>query len=250
MGTLDPLASGVLPVGVGQASRLFRFLLEKRKTYLAEFTFGEETDTLDRGGAVTRRGGRVPEAAEIEAVLPSFTGKILQTPPRFSAKCVNGKRGYQLARAGKDFVLPPKEVEIYSLTAERVGERTYRFAVECGGGTYIRSLCRDIAETCGTFATMTSLVRTRSGIFTAETAVSFDELKESKTPEEYLIASEEAVDFAKLVLTEKEATRLLNGLYDEYAVSEGLYRVYSGKDFWGVGEVRDKVLKMLAYVRG
>ena len=252
MGTLDPLASGVLPVGVGQASRLFRFLTEKRKTYVAEFTFGSETDTLDKGGAVVKSGGRVPDFGQIEKVLPSFVGKILQTPPKFSAKCVNGRRGYQLAREGKEFELMPKEVEIFSLSAERTERAdTFRFVAECGGGTYIRSLCRDVAEKCGTFATMTKLVRTRSGVFTAENAVSYDELKESDAPERYLLPSDETVQFEKLILSAKQAARLLNGLYDEYPRPSGLYRVYNEQEFWGVGEIGNGgVLKMLAYVRG
>ena len=252
MGTLDPLASGVLPVGVGKASRLFRFLLEKVKIYEAEFTFGSETDTLDRGGSVVKSGGRIPTAAEIEAALPSFVGRIMQIPPKFSAKCVNGTRGYRLARAGEAFELPPKEVEIFSLRAEETARKdTFRFTVACGGGTYIRSLCRDVAEKCGTVATMTKLVRTRSGAFTAENAVPFDEFKESSAPEKYLIPSDAAVDFEKLVLTKVGAARLLNGLYDEYPHSAGLYRVYCEEEFWGVGEIgNDGVLKMLAYVRG
>ncbi len=250
MGTLDPLASGVLPVGVGQASRLFPFLLEKTKKYVAEFTFGSETDTLDLGGKVERSGGRVPSLAEIVSVLPSQTGKILQTPPRFSAKCVDGKRGYKLARAGMAFELPPKEVEILSLAAFETDRReTFRFEIECKGGTYIRSLCRDVAEKLGTFATMTKLVRTRSGVFTAENSVAFDELKESASPERYLLPSDSAVDFAKLALTAAQAERLLNGLYDEYDLPDGLYRVYNENAFWGVGQVADGLIKMKAYVR-
>lgn len=123
------------------------------------------------------------------------------------------------------FELPPKEVEILSLAAFETDRREmFRFEIECKGGTYIRSLCRDVAEKLGTFATMTKLVRTRSGVFTAENSVAFDELKESASPERYLLPSDSAVDFAKLALTAAQAEMLLNGLYDEYDLPDGLYR--------------------------
>lgn len=250
MGTLDPLASGVLPVAVGQACRLFPFLLEKVKKYEAEFTFGYETDTLDAGGAVVKSGGKVPSLKDVLSVLPAQTGKILQVPPKFSAKCVDGKRGYKLARAGKEFELPPKEVEILSLTAcETEKKDTFRFFVECRGGTYIRSLCRDVAQSLGTFATMTKLVRTQSGIFTAERSVTYDELKASDTPQKYLLPSDSAVDFEKFTLSGEQATRLLNGLYDEYPIADGLYRIYNEGEFWGVGQAENGLIKMKAYVR-
>ena len=251
MGTLDPLAEGVLPVGVGQASRLFRFLLEKKKTYVAEFTFGSETDTLDRAGETIKSGGRIPREEEVRAVLPLFTGKILQTPPKYSAVNVNGRRGYRLAREGREFTLPAKQVEIFSLSAAPAEkEGAFRFIVECGGGTYIRSLCRDVAEKLGTYATMTKLVRTRSGPFAAENAVSFEEFKASASPERYLLPSDGAVDFPKLALGAAEAKRLLDGIKDAVKAENGLYRVYNENRFWGVGQAEDGKFSMLAYVRG
>ena len=151
MGTLDPLASGVLPVGVGNATRLFDYFLEKRKEYIAEFTFGVDSDTLDSTGTLVR-GGQVPDEREIEGVLPTFFGDIMQVPPKYSAKNVNGRRGYDLARAGIDFELSPKQVHIYGM--ELMGrvegkEDTFRIRISCGGGTYIRSLARDIAAALG-----------------------------------------------------------------------------------------------------
>ena len=114
MGTLDPLASGVLPVGVGNATRLFNYFLEKRKTYIAEFTFGVDSDTLDSTGNLIP-GGHVPTEEQISSVLSTFFGDIMQIPPKYSAKNVNGKRGYELARAGVEFELAPKKVHIYSM---------------------------------------------------------------------------------------------------------------------------------------
>ena len=114
MGTLDPLASGVLPVGVGNATRLFDYFLEKQKTYVAEFTFGETSDTLDSTGEIVK-GGEVPTEKEILAVLTRFIGELDQIPPKYSAKNVNGRRGYDLARAGVEFELPPKRIVVHGI---------------------------------------------------------------------------------------------------------------------------------------
>ncbi|MDE6373242.1 MAG: tRNA pseudouridine(55) synthase TruB, partial [Clostridia bacterium] len=140
MGTLDPMADGVLPVAIGNAARLFDYFLTKEKTYIATFIFGEDYDTLDTTGAVTAGGGRIPSAAEIAAVIPKLTGEVMQIPPKYSAKNVNGRRGYELARRGVEFDLPPKKVVIKSIKLlEAVGNNGYGFEIICGGGTYIRS---------------------------------------------------------------------------------------------------------------
>ena len=111
LGTLDPMACGVLPVAVGNATRLFDYFLTKRKRYIAEFTFGTDTDTLDTTGTITAEGGRIPSEEEICAALPYLTGELMQVPPNYSAKNVNGARGYELARKGEVFTLPPKKSE-------------------------------------------------------------------------------------------------------------------------------------------
>ena len=144
MGTLDPMASGVLPVAIGNAARLFDYFLEKKKTYVANFEFGTDSDTLDTTGNIISANGVVPSADEIMRALPSLCGEVLQIPPKFSAKNINGKRGYQLARAGVEFSLPPKKVNIYSIKLlKQISKNTFSFEIECGGGTYIRSIARD-----------------------------------------------------------------------------------------------------------
>lgn len=251
MGTLDPMASGVLPVGIGQASRLFGYLLDKDKTYKATFTFGYETDTLDATGTILKQGGRIPTLQEITAILPEFIGEIEQVPPKYSAKCVNGKRGYELARAGKDFELAAKKVTILNVTvenSENLGE--YAFTITCKGGTYIRSLCRDIAKKLDTYATMTALERTVVGSFSIENSINADLLKETQNPEGLIIPSDSVVNFEKLVLTKKQAKRALDGLYDTYPVKDGFYRVYNETDFWGIGLIENGLLKIKTYVRG
>ena len=239
MGTLDPLASGVLPIGVGGATRLFDYFLSKHKTYVARFRFGATTETLDSESEV-RVEGRIPNAEEIEAVLPQFTGRISQVPPKFSARCLDGKRGYELARDGLDFELPAKEVEIYAigLRAETApGE--FEFEIECSGGTYIRSLSRDIATALGTAGYTTALRRTKSGIFSEEQAVSIDAL----TPENfenYLIPTDMVLPFSVL---EVEDARYFNGVRIPVEAEDGVYKITRGGEFYGTGVVEGGVLR-------
>lgn len=236
LGTLDPLATGVLPIALGKATALFDFLAFKTKRYVAEFTFGTATDTLDRGGKTVRDGGRIPSAEEIAAVLARFTGEFMQTPPAYSAKSVNGRRAYSYARSGEAVELAPKLVRVDSFELIGGGEGVYEFAIECGGGTYIRSLARDVAEALGTCAYMSALTRTQSGPFTAESAVTPDEFR--LAPEKHIIPAEFALGgLKKVTLGENALKRMLNGIpaaatdiadgeyaavYDEYGALAGL----------------------------
>ena len=236
LGTLDPLATGVLPIALGKATALFDFLAFKTKRYVAEFTFGTATDTLDRGGKTVRDGGRIPSAEEIAAVLARFTGEFMQTPPAYSAKSVNGRRAYSYARSGEAVELAPKLVRVDSFELIGGGEGVYEFAIECGGGTYIRSLARDVAEALGTCSYMSALTRTKSGPFTAENAVTPDEFR--LAPEKHIIPAEFALSgLKKVTLGENALKRMLNGIpaaatdiadgeyaavYDEYGALAGL----------------------------
>ena len=244
MGTLDPLASGVLPVGVGNATRLFNYFLEKEKEYIAEFTFGVDSDTLDSTGNLIR-GGHVPDESEISTVLPQFLGNIMQVPPKYSAKNVNGRRGYDLARAGIEFELEAKKVHIYDL--EVLGkvedkEDTFRIRIRCGGGTYIRSLARDIAEALGTKGVMSALKRTQSGIFTIEKSIPFSLLEKDPSLEElesYLIPTESVLPFERLFFSKKEEEKLLQGQQVCVDVQNGFYKIYREGVFYGLAEVID-----------
>ena len=243
MGTLDPLASGVLPVGVGNAARLFDYFLEKEKEYIAEFTFGVDSDTLDSTGTLVC-GGHVPNESEIAAVLPTFFGDILQVPPKYSAKSVNGQRGYDLARAGIDFELPPKKVHIYGMELlGRVEDTpdTFRIKIRCGGGTYIRSLARDIAAALDTKAVMSALCRTQSGIFTLPNAIEYADLE--KDPdlswlENVMIPTQDVLPFPDLRLPEKDMDRLFHGMTVFTDAQDGLYKIYQGESFYGIAEVQ------------
>ncbi len=250
MGTLDPMASGVLPIGVGHTSRMFPFLIEKDKTYIAEFRFGILTDTLDITGEIKENTKYIPSVNEIKSVLNEFIGEIDQIPPNYSSKCINGKRGYQLARAGVDFTLEAKKVVIDNIELlEQVSETDFKFKIDCKGGTYIRSLARDIGYRVNSLASMSSLVRSRSGIFTLDNGVPLEEFKNSDDIEKYIIKPEDAVNYPSIVLNEKQATRLINGLYDDYGYEDGLYKVFNGQEFWGIGKVIEKKIKMSCYVK-
>lgn len=239
MGTLDPLASGVLPVGVGNACRLFDYFLNKRKAYLAHFRFGVTTDTLDSEGEKII-GGSVPSQEEIEGALPLLTGRIKQVPPAYSAKSVNGVRSYALARAGKEVELAAKEVEVFSFRLlEQTAPDEFSFEIECGSGTYIRALCRDLAEKLHTCAYMSALDRTASGIFTKKNAVPLSKLT-AENLGEYLIPTEEVLDFPVLNL---ESPRVFNGLKEQVEREDGLYKLYRGGEFYGIASVKDGLAK-------
>lgn len=248
LGTLDPLASGVLPVGVGNATRLFDYFLNKEKEYIAEFTFGVDSDTLDSTGTLIY-GGHVPNEEEISAVLPTFFGDIMQVPPKYSAKNVNGKRGYDLARAGIEFELPPKQVHIYDMQLLGKSEdkaNTYRVKIRCGGGTYIRSLARDVAAALQTKAVMSSLLRTQSGCFYLSDAVDFSCLERDPTVDELkemLLPTESVLPFDRLLATDRQTQKLLNGQRVETDQADGLYKLFVEENFYGVAEVERGLAK-------
>lgn len=248
MGTLDPLASGVLPVGAGNATRLFDYFLEKKKEYIADFTFGVSSDTLDSTGELIR-GGHVPSEQEILSVLPTMVGEVMQMPPKYSAKNVNGKRGYELARAGIEFELQPKKIVIHELSLlERVSEDTYRVRIACGGGTYIRSIGRDLAAELGTNAVMSALRRTQSGVFTLENAIPFSVLEADPSPEElqnYLIPTESVLGYARLDVDEKSRQKMFNGMSVRVEKEEGMYKFYKEDgEFYGLAEVSGGFAKL------
>jgi len=178
MGTLDPMAEGVLLVAVGRATKCFDALLAKEKTYISTFRFGVLTDTLDREGSVVSECGKLPEKEEILQVLPSLCGVIDQKAPDYSAKKIGGKKAYELARKNIEFEAPTKKVFIHSIELiEKISDSDFSFKIVCGGGTYIRSIARDMAEKLGTVGIMQSLVRTKVGGFSIENSLTFEEFE-------------------------------------------------------------------------
>ena len=180
LGTLDPLASGVLPICIGKATKLFDFYLKKTKTYVAEFTFGQETDTLDSEGQVIKSIDNIPTKQEILNNLPKLIGDLEQIPPKYSAKSVGGIRAYELSRKGIDFELKSKQISVYKFELlSQKDSKTFEFLIDCSSGTYIRSLARDLGYLCNSSAYMSGLNRIRSGEFYIENSVNLDNLTTS-----------------------------------------------------------------------
>lgn len=169
-GTLDPLATGVLPVCINEATKLMPFFENHRKDYLATMCLGIRTDTLDREGRIISQQTPAVTPGEVAAVLGTFVGKITQTPPRYSAVKFQGRPLYAWARKGIDIEPLPRTVEIFSLTVDRIALPAATFRVSCSKGTYIRSLCADAGEKLGCGACLTELRRTASGPFTEKSA--------------------------------------------------------------------------------
>ena len=250
MGTLDPLASGVLPVAIGKSTRLFDYLLDKKKVYVATFAFGYQTDTLDLEGKVEKTCDFIPDIERVKTESKKLIGDIMQVPPAYSAKCVNGKRSYELARKGEVVDLPPKKVTINNIEIlEQLSSVEYKIRIECKGGTYIRSIARDLGKLCSSCATMTSLERVESGVFTVENSVNAEDFIKSEDKASFLLPPENVVDFEPIYLNEKQTERLYNGLYDHFDYADGRYRVFCPTGFYGVGEMKDGKLKVKAYVR-
>lgn len=180
-GTLDPLATGVLPIALGEATKLAGRMLDSDKVYDFTIRFGEQTDTLDREGAVIAESDVRPTRAALEAVLAQFTGPIAQVPPAYSALKVDGQRAYDLARAGEEVVLKSRDVTIHALTIAEAGDGALEEATltaHVSKGTYIRSLARDIALALGSVGHVTMLRRVKAGPFGLDAAISLDKLAE------------------------------------------------------------------------
>jgi tRNA pseudouridine55 synthase len=215
-GTLDPLASGVLPLAFGEATKTIPFMMDATKEYEFTILFGTSTETLDAEGEIIARSDARPTAEEIREVLPQFTGKIEQVPPIFSAIHVNGERAYKLAREGKPVELSARKVDVFSL--EQRGEVpgvSASFAVSCGKGTYVRSLVRDICAALGTEGHVSVLRRTRVGPFAIDAAITLDELEKlvhkapALTPQ--LPVETALADIPALAVTETEVKLIKQG---------------------------------------
>lgn len=250
LGTLDPGAAGVLPVAVGQATKLFDFLTNKVKHYRAFFSFGKTTDTLDSYGVVTDSCSVVPTFEQIKAVLPSFVGQQQQLPPVYSAISVGGVRAYKLARDGKEVELATRPVTIYRYDLiSQENDNTFIFDIECSGGTYIRSLVRDLAEKLGTVGYMSGLIRLGSGNFLSCDSVTLDELR-LKTTDCVLDITYPLKDLPSVVFDE--------ALYKDIDcarkvacvdVPQGYFKVYCKGVLFGLGKNNDGFLKLDYYLK-
>lgn len=209
-GTLDPLASGILPIALGEATKTVPYVMDGRKAYRFTVEWGIETDTDDGEGKPVATSDARPERAAIEALLPGFTGAIQQVPPRFSAIKIAGERAYDLARDGEEVELSAREVIIDRLCIVAHDGATTELEAECGKGTYVRAIARDLGRQLGCFGHVAALRRTKVGLFTLERSISLDDLRE--TPEAALQRVEEGLrELPELTITRDAASRLRRG---------------------------------------
>lgn len=259
-GTLDPAAAGVLPICIGRATRLFDYLVDKEKEYIAELRFGLETDTEDACGSVIAESSRIVSMAELEAILPDFIGEIEQVPPIYSSLSVNGVKMYKLARSGS--VTAPVEerrrkIRIFSLeTLCELEENSFLIRIRCSKGTYVRSLCRDIGRALGCCAYMPFLLRTASGTFDIEHSHTIAELKELKEKDalaSVVVPVDEAArhlpELRLSGLSEKQKTLITNGASVEYEQAEQgrVYRLYLENEFMGLAVRGDSGLHITVW---
>jgi tRNA pseudouridine55 synthase len=241
-GTLDPLASGILPLALGEATKTVPYVQDSIKTYNFTVTWGEQRSTDDAEGPAISTSDKRPARAEVvEALLPSFLGEIQQTPPQFSAIKVDGNRAYDLARDGETVELKPRIVYIESL--EIVGHSTDQttFRCVCGKGTYVRSLARDMGLKLGCFGYISALERVAVGPFTLENSISLDiftDPEHKPSPEQVLLPLQTALDdIPVLALREQEAARLKNGNVLAFLSKPDLERMTLAGIEWGNGNI-------------
>ncbi len=247
LGTLDPLATGVLLITVGKATKLFDIMQKKQKTYIAKFKFDILTDTLDISGKIVANSSRVPSKNEILNILPKFEGKILQIPPKYSAKSIKGVRAYDLARKNVEFDIPAKEVEIFDIQLENYSKTEITLKIVCGSGTYIRAIGRDIGECLNCYLTMSELTRTKVGNFELKNCQNIENLT-AENIENNIIKIKDILNFPICVVGENESKKLLNGQKIASNLNNGKYLLCDENDAIAIVEVEKNIAKMCLYL--
>jgi len=249
-GTLDPMATGLLPVMLGNYTKLSKYLIEHDKTYVATLKLGMKTDTGDITGKVIEERAVDVDFNKIEEVLKSFLGKQMQIPPMYSAIKIDGKKLYEYAREGKSVSVPPREIEIYKINLININidDKEIKFSVACSKGTYIRVLCENIAEKLNTVGTMSGLERVNVDMFNIIDAVTFEQLEENKNNpafiEKHLLKMEDVLSkYEKISLDEKKKKSFLNGVLLSIDASDGIYNITINDKYIGTGTVKNKMLK-------
>ena len=253
-GTLDPMATGVLPVLLGNYTKLSKYLIEHDKKYIVTLKLGKKTDTGDSEGKVVETHDFILENLEennISGILRSFLGESEQIPPMYSAIKVNGKKLYEYAREGKEVALEPRKIIIYEINLIKINKENQEieFEVMCSKGTYIRSLCEDIAKKIGTVGYMSNLKRTVVDKFKIEDSITLDELEVGKNDTEFienhLIKMETIFDnLQSIKLNNRKKELFLNGVMLTFDLEDGLYNIYDLNSIYlGTGTVKNKLLK-------
>ena len=246
-GTLDPMATGVLPVFVGRGTRGVEFFEHAEKTYETVLRLGLTTDTEDVWGETLEERPVAFTAEKLEEVLESFRGEILQVPPMYSALKVNGQKLCDLARKGKEVERQPRPITIHQLTLLETTENTLRLRVKCSKGTYIRTLCKDIGEALGCGGCMQELRRVTAGEYTIEEAVPLQTLLETEDPGQYLRTVDTMFrNYPEVKLTPNQEKRCRNGNSFTVNLAEGTYRAYSQSgEFLMLAKVEDSIMSTI-----
>ena len=250
-GTLDPMAEGVLPLLIGKGTQCSKYLINHDKKYQVMLKLGVKTDTADSEGKIIEEENvdeKILEENHVKETLLSFLGNQEQKPPMYSAIKVKGKKLYEYARKGQQIEVPTREIEIYSIELIKIDkdEKTIEFVVKCSKGTYIRSLCEDIAKKLGTIGYMEALKRLEVGKFNIDNSLTIEELEEKIIKnEKYLITIEEFFNNKKQIyLGEKDLIKFLNGVkLKNENTADDIYRIYSEDKFIGIGKVEKEFLK-------
>ena len=246
-GTLDPMATGVLPVFVGRATRGVEFFEHAEKTYEAVLQLGITTDTEDTSGTVLEEKEVNISEAEFLGILPKFRGEIQQIPPMYSALKIDGQKLCDLARKGKTVERKPRPITIFELECLEFSGNTARLRVRCSKGTYIRTLCKDIGEALGCGGCMAALRRVTAGEYTIEESVPLDCLLETDNPEEFLRPVDSMFrNYPEVRLSPKQEQRCRNGNAFSITLDEGTYRVYSQNgEFLALSQVTDGTMSTI-----
>jgi len=244
-GTLDPNATGVLPILVGTATKISKYLIEHEKTYVATMKLGKKTDTGDAEGKIIKEDINIEDITKdkVERVLKNFIGKQCQIPPMYSAIKIDGKKLYEYAREGKKIEIPPREIEILNIDLITYSNNEIKFSVRCSKGTYIRTLCEDIAEKLGTIGYMKELQRTSVNQFNINNSISIEDLENINIQEKIIPIEQIFKDKPKIELNNRKTELFLNGVQLTHELNDGLYRVYNKNEFIGLGIVKNKLLK-------
>ncbi|MBP3255885.1 MAG: tRNA pseudouridine(55) synthase TruB [Clostridia bacterium] len=244
-GTLDPNATGVLPLLLNDGTKLSKYLINHDKEYKVTLKLGIKTDTADgEGNVVEERNVEFDELNSVEETLNSFIGKQEQVPPIYSAIKVKGKKLYEYAREGKNVEIAPRKIEIYNIKLEKINKETneIEFIVECSKGTYIRSLCEDVATRLGTIGYMKELERIKVGEFEISKAITINDLENNiENLDKYIITMEELLkDYPEIIVKNKEQKLFLNGVNLKTDQEDGLYRIYFENETEFVGTRNSK----------
>ncbi len=247
LGTLDPMASGVLPVAVGNATKFFDYFLKKDKTYVALMKFGVLTNSLDADGEVIESKECNVKLNDVQNVAKQLVGEIMQVPPAFSAKSVGGVRAYELAREQKEVLLPAKKTQIFSINVEKWHQNdVFRLKIHCSAGTYVRSIVRDIAEKLGTIATCVAIIRVASGPFKIEDAATLDEILSNENAG--FVKINKVLKLPEIMLESAEAKNLFSGKSIDKKVPNGDYLTFLGEDEFSLATAINGKLKNKIYL--